>query len=106
MSERVKIQSDTQQSEEKKRKKRDEENTEEETKQKLEQVRKVSNDAHMDLPLLVGVKPLGKDALDSLVRNVWEPTLTITGQEGLTGKDSGNVIHPSITMKQSIRLPP
>jgi len=37
---------------------------------------------------------------------VWRPTLTITGMEGIGGKDAGNVLHPSLTLKYSVRLPP
>jgi len=73
---------------------------------KVDQMRKITNNGHMEMNLLKDVKPVGDDELDTLVRNVWKPTLTCIGTEGLGDLRAGNVICPSITMKYSVRLPP
>lgn len=73
---------------------------------KIDQMRKITQDGHMDMNLLSGVKPVGTDSFDSLVRNVWRPTLTCIGNEGMGDLAGGNVVHPYLTMKQSVRLPP
>merc|ERR1712187_44769 len=39
--------------------------------------------------------------------NVWEPSLTVVGFDGLPPTDrAGNVLNPSVKMKLSFRLPP
>jgi len=70
-----------------------------ETRNQLKQTAEVSNNAHMILPLLDGVKHCGHDEIECLVNNVWKPTLTITGIEGLPNRQGGNVITPSIILK-------
>jgi len=53
----------------------------------------------MKLPLLENVKHCGNDEIECLINNVWKPTLTITGIEGLSDRYGGNVITPSIIIK-------
>mmetsp|Transcript_54400 Transcript_54400/g.118628 ORF Transcript_54400/g.118628 Transcript_54400/m.118628 type:complete len:132 (+) Transcript_54400:735-1130(+) len=76
------------------------------TLDKIKKNAELSNNKHMDLPLLEGVQPLGTDPVDTFTRNVWYPTMTITGHEGFGDKHAGNVIHSSLTLKYSFRLPP
>lgn len=66
---------------------------------KIDQMRQITQDGHMHMNLLPGVNPLGTDSLDTLVRNVWKPTLTCIGTDGLGDMQAGNVVHPFLTMK-------
>lgn len=66
---------------------------------KIDQMRKITEDGHMQMNLLEGVKPVGDNSLDTLVRNVWKPTLTCIGTDGLGDMQAGNVVHPYLTMK-------
>lgn len=66
---------------------------------KVDTMRQITQNGHMEMCLLEGVRPVGNDALDSLVRNVWKPTLTCIGTDGLGDLSSGNVVYPSLTMK-------
>ncbi|TAN11016.1 MAG: M20/M25/M40 family metallo-hydrolase [Burkholderiaceae bacterium] len=44
---------------------------------------------------------------EALLARTWQPTLTITGAEGLPAlKDAGNVLRPYTSLKLSLRLPP
>ena len=45
--------------------------------------------------------------LDTIINSTWKPTLVVTGLEGLPSiENAGNVIHPMIKVKLSMRLPP
>lgn len=57
-------------------------------------------------PLAEGVAPMGSDRVGRVLARTWEPTLTVTGQDGLPGLLGGNVLRPSTTLKLSVRLPP
>ncbi|MCZ2104464.1 MAG: M20/M25/M40 family metallo-hydrolase [Comamonadaceae bacterium] len=47
------------------------------------------------------------DPVQALLRRTWEPTLSITGAEGLPAlKDAGNVLRPYTAFKLSLRVPP
>ena len=61
-----------------------------------------------DYPFLEGVTPVhGKDNVKTYMARVWEPTLTVTGIDGLPEvAKAGNVLNPSLTMRLSIRIPP
>ena len=51
--------------------------------------------------------PTTTDPAEALIRRTWQPTLSITGAEGIPGlKDAGNVLRPSTAFKLSLRLPP
>jgi acetylornithine deacetylase/succinyl-diaminopimelate desuccinylase-like protein len=59
------------------------------------------------LPFADGVQPMSDDVTKLLIANAYEPTLVVTGLEGLPQiKDAGNVLHPAITARLSFRLPP
>lgn len=50
---------------------------------------------------------MSKNPLTCLLNRAWEPTLTVTGQTGFPeAEGSGNVTHPEIQIRISIRLPP
>jgi len=66
---------------------------------KIKFLAEISNNEHMKVPLLEGVKHPGADPVDTLVKNIWRPTLTITGHEGFGDTSSGNVIHQQLTLK-------
>ncbi|MGB6114157.1 MAG: M20 family metallopeptidase [Comamonas sp.] len=51
--------------------------------------------------------PTTDDPAQALLRRTWEPTLSITGAEGLPAlKDAGNVLRPYTAFKLSLRVPP
>ena len=51
--------------------------------------------------------PTTSDPVQALLRRTWEPTLSITGAEGLPAlKDAGNVLRPYTAFKLSLRVPP
>lgn len=64
----------------------------ESTRKNITHTAEISNNVHMELPLLEGVKPVGKSNIDTLIKNIWSPTMTITGIEGLGNASAGNII--------------
>ena len=53
------------------------------------------------------VQPTTKDPIRALLNRTWEPTLSVTGAEGLPPlADAGNVLRPRTAFKLSLRLPP
>jgi acetylornithine deacetylase/succinyl-diaminopimelate desuccinylase-like protein len=51
--------------------------------------------------------PTTSDPVEALIRRTWEPTLSVTGVEGLPELGSaGNVLRPYTAFKLSLRLPP
>ncbi len=47
------------------------------------------------------------DPVQALIKRTWEPTLSVTGAEGLPAlKDAGNVLRPYTAFKLSLRTPP
>jgi acetylornithine deacetylase/succinyl-diaminopimelate desuccinylase-like protein len=51
--------------------------------------------------------PTTSDPVKALLKRTWEPTLSVTGAEGLPAlKDAGNVLRPYTAFKLSLRLPP
>jgi acetylornithine deacetylase/succinyl-diaminopimelate desuccinylase-like protein len=59
------------------------------------------------LPVVDGLRLLGKSAADRLIAKAWSPALEVTAAEGLPAlRDGGNVLRPYTTAKFSLRLPP
>ncbi|MES2102603.1 MAG: M20 family metallopeptidase [Pseudomonadota bacterium] len=53
------------------------------------------------------VLPMVDDPFKALINRTWNPTLSVTGAEGLPSlADAGNVLRPRTAFKLSIRLPP
>jgi acetylornithine deacetylase/succinyl-diaminopimelate desuccinylase-like protein len=51
--------------------------------------------------------PTTSDPLDALLKRTWQPTLSVTGAEGLPSlQDAGSVLRPYTAFKLSLRLPP
>ena len=51
----------------------------------------------MEFPFLQGCKPVSENPMESLLNRSWRPTLTITGQNGLSPTDiAGNVMLPFV----------
>ena len=51
--------------------------------------------------------PTTTDPLQALLKRTWEPTLSVTGAEGVPAlQDAGNVLRPYTAFKLSLRLPP
>ncbi|WP_312835118.1 M20 family metallopeptidase [Comamonas sp.] len=51
--------------------------------------------------------PTTTDPTQALLKRTWEPTLSVTGAEGLPAlQDAGNVLRPYTAFKLSLRLPP
>jgi len=55
----------------------------------------------------VFTQPATTDPVQALLARTWQPTLSVTGVEGLpTLQDAGNVLRPRTAFKLSLRLPP
>ncbi len=51
--------------------------------------------------------PTTTDPLEALLKRTWQPTLSVTGADGLPDlKNAGNVLRPFTAFKLSLRLPP
>ena len=51
--------------------------------------------------------PTTTDPVQALLRRTWEPTLSVTGVDGMPAlQDAGNVLRPYTAFKLSLRLPP
>ena len=51
--------------------------------------------------------PTTTDPVEALVRRTWEPTLSVTGVDGIPNlQNAGNVLRPYTAFKLSLRLPP
>lgn len=51
--------------------------------------------------------PTTQDPVQALLKRTWEPTLSVTGAEGLPAlQDAGNVLRPYTAFQLSLRLPP
>ncbi|MCI4428574.1 MAG: M20 family metallopeptidase [Burkholderiales bacterium] len=51
--------------------------------------------------------PTSTDPTDALLRRTWQPTLSVTGADGLPElRNAGNVLRPYTAFKLSLRLPP
>ena len=58
-------------------------------------------------PFVEGVQAVATDGAQLVLRRTWEPTLTVTGQDGLpTIASGGNVLRAGTQAKLSFRLPP
>jgi acetylornithine deacetylase/succinyl-diaminopimelate desuccinylase-like protein len=59
------------------------------------------------LPFAPGVRPLSNDPVELLLGSTWQPTLVVTGADGLPAvRDAGNVLLPAVSARLSLRLPP
>ncbi len=60
-----------------------------------------------DLPLVDGVRPMGSDAAERILRSTWYPTLSVVGMGGVPEPAiAGNVLRPYTTAVLSFRLAP
>jgi len=61
-----------------------------------------------DFPFLEGVTTVkNTNNLDNYLAKTWEPTCTVIGIDGLPSViKAGNVLHPKLSAKLSIRTPP
>lgn len=51
--------------------------------------------------------PTTTDPVQALIKRTWEPTLSVTGVEGMPNlQNAGNVLRPYTAFKLSLRLPP
>jgi acetylornithine deacetylase/succinyl-diaminopimelate desuccinylase-like protein len=58
-------------------------------------------------PFVPGAAPVGDDPTEQILARSWQPTLSITGGEGLPSVgDAGNVLRPQTSLSLSLRLPP
>jgi acetylornithine deacetylase/succinyl-diaminopimelate desuccinylase-like protein len=59
------------------------------------------------MPFAPGVRALSDDPAVLLENSTWQPTLTVTGIDGLPSVvNAGNVLAPRLALKLSVRLPP
>jgi acetylornithine deacetylase/succinyl-diaminopimelate desuccinylase-like protein len=59
------------------------------------------------MPFVAGVRALSTDPAVLLQNSTWQPTLTVTGMDGLPSvANAGNVLAPRLAVKLSVRLPP
>ncbi len=69
--------------------------------------RDLGDPAADELPLVEGLRTLGRDGADRLVRRSWEPALAVIGMDGVPAPgDAANLLRPSTTAVLSLRLPP
>jgi acetylornithine deacetylase/succinyl-diaminopimelate desuccinylase-like protein len=67
----------------------------------------VQGQVHQFYPLLPGVKPESEDPNELLLRRTWQPSLAVTGAEGLPSiEKAGNVLRTYTTLRLSVRIPP
>jgi acetylornithine deacetylase/succinyl-diaminopimelate desuccinylase-like protein len=60
-----------------------------------------------ELPTVAGLKLMGTDAADRILRRTWFPTLSVVGMGGIPEPSiAGNVLRASTTAVLSLRLPP
>jgi acetylornithine deacetylase/succinyl-diaminopimelate desuccinylase-like protein len=58
-------------------------------------------------PWLPGVQPMQRDAGALVLARTWQPTLSVTGVDGIPQlRDAGNVVRPFTSLKLSLRVPP
>ena len=58
-------------------------------------------------PFVAGARPMGASAAERILARTWQPTLSITGIEGIPAPGSaGNVLRPYTAARLSLRLPP
>ncbi len=63
--------------------------------------------AASEYPWFEGVQPTTNDSTEQLLARTWQPTLSITGADGLPPTAlAGNVLRPSTSLRLSMRLPP
>ena len=63
--------------------------------------------AERAFPTVPGLVLAGDSAEERILRNTWEPCLTVIGAAGLPAlEDAGNVLRPSTSLRLSFRLPP
>mmetsp|Transcript_9889 Transcript_9889/g.13586 ORF Transcript_9889/g.13586 Transcript_9889/m.13586 type:complete len:482 (+) Transcript_9889:72-1517(+) len=59
------------------------------------------------LPFVQGGKPTTDDLAELLLNQTWRPQLTVIGASGLPHPSkAGNVLHPEVSLKLSVRVPP
>ncbi|MFZ0667219.1 MAG: M20/M25/M40 family metallo-hydrolase [Acidimicrobiales bacterium] len=80
-------------------------------KEVLDAARKLANTVGDDsvgpYPTVDGLKLAGADNAERIVRKTWEPSLSVTGAEGLPQLSAaGNVLRPYTALALSFRLPP
>src|SRR4029079_4012937 len=62
---------------------------------------------HGKMPFAGGTRPMSDDPYELLLSSTWQPTLSVTGAEGLPSlQNAGNVLRPFTSLKLSFRLPP
>ncbi len=60
-----------------------------------------------DLPVVEGLRLMGRDDTDRLVAKSWRPSLAVTGMDGIPAlADAGNVLRAFSAARISVRLPP
>jgi len=58
-------------------------------------------------PFVAGARPMGSDSAARILARTWQPTLSVTGADGIPALVSaGNVLRPYTALKLSLRLPP
>jgi acetylornithine deacetylase/succinyl-diaminopimelate desuccinylase-like protein len=67
----------------------------------------LGDDVFRKLPFVKGARPLSNDPVELLLGSTWQPTLVVTGADGLPAlRDAGNVLLPAVSARLSVRLPP
>ncbi len=60
-----------------------------------------------DFPWVPGARPTTDDPAEQMLATTWQPTLSITGVDGIPPVDrAGNVLRPHTALQLSFRLPP
>jgi acetylornithine deacetylase/succinyl-diaminopimelate desuccinylase-like protein len=67
----------------------------------------LGDEVFLKLPFVEGAGPLSNDPVELLLASTWQPTLVVTGADGLPAVcDAGNVLLPGVRARLSVRLPP
>ena len=76
-------------------------------KELYELVEELGEKALKEFPLLEGVQNVSSNHFESVLLGGWRPQLSVVGIDGLPEvAKAGNVNHPFVEAKLSIRLPP
>lgn len=76
-------------------------------KQAYEFIQAVGGKLEKNFPFTGDCKPVETDGFKQYMNRIWQPTLTLTGIDGVPHMNvAGNVLRPYTTLHYSLRLPP
>jgi acetylornithine deacetylase/succinyl-diaminopimelate desuccinylase-like protein len=76
---------------------------------RVEQARQTATEFHIGhhFPFVEGAEPMSDDPVEQLLAQTWQPTLSVTGVDGMPPIErAGNVLRPHTSFLLSLRIPP